>query len=80
MVSFDTAMKALVNGTHIRRASWSDGSTMYADQNNQLMRTSPKGSKLATEYGWMLDLNDLAATDWQLAASTSTPHLGQILL
>ena len=59
MADFTTTTKALNNGEHVRRSEWGEGSTMYATQDGQLTRVGPNGNT----YGWMLDLNDINATD-----------------
>lgn len=72
MTSFDIAMKALSEGKHVRRDEWEAGSTMYANEDRQLMRTPSSGAACASDYNWSLDLSDLTATDWRLAETTST--------
>lgn len=76
MADFTSAAGALNDGKHVRRSEWGQSSTMYVDQDKQLMRIGPNGNS----YGWMLDLNDINATDWQTVAPTSTRHLNQIQL
>lgn len=72
MISFETALKALVDGKHIRRSKWGEGSLMYADANGTLNRTPNKGARVQTgDYSWALELNDLTAKDWQMVEPTS---------
>lgn len=71
MTSFNEVLKALAEKRHVRRKGWGEGSTLYADGSNQLMRTRNNGAP--GEYGWTLDLNDLTAKDWQVVETTSNP-------
>jgi hypothetical protein len=66
MANFTAAAKAINSGKHVRRNGWGKGSAMYADANGQLMRTRNAGAS----YGWILDLNDLTAKDWQVVEPT----------
>jgi hypothetical protein len=70
MATVSVASDAMMNGNGVRRDTWGEGSSMVADQNGQLMRTTPQGHA----YGWILDLSDLTATDWRVEDSTSS-HL-----
>jgi hypothetical protein len=71
MADFKATVKALNNGGHVRRNEWGEGSTMCANQDGQLTRVGPDGNT----YGWMLDLNDINATDWQTVEPTSIHRL-----
>jgi hypothetical protein len=68
MAGFINAAEAINNGKHVRREEWGKGSTMYADSEGQLQRVGPNGDT----YGWMLDLNDINAMDWQTVKPTSS--------
>ncbi len=70
MADFRATVKALNNGGLVRRNEWGEGSTMCANQDGQLTRVGPDGNT----YGWMLDLNDINATDWQTVKPTSIHH------
>lgn len=81
MANFTTVIGPLSNGEHVRRDGWGVGSTMYADENKQLKRTPTVYPHIAgsnkpewKDYGWILDLNDINATDWQAVMPTSTSH------
>lgn len=71
MARFNAAIEALAEGKHVRRDGWDKGSTMYADGDQQLMRTPHDGATHDTDYNWSLDLTDITATDWQSVEPTS---------
>jgi hypothetical protein len=68
MTTFETAITALAEGKQVKRAAWENGSSMYADSDRQLMRSNP--SQPGVPYNWVLDFNDVTATDWQVVSST----------
>lgn len=72
MAGFNVAVEALSDKRHIRRKGWGEGSTLYADSDNQLMRTF--NGDVSGAYSWILDLNDLTAKDWTVVVPTSN-HL-----
>lgn len=74
MITFETVLNALTEGAHVRRNVWREGSTLYADENKQLMRTCT----VHASYGWVLDLNDITATDWQVVEPTSIHQQTQL--
>jgi hypothetical protein len=75
MRRFENVLTALVEGGHVRRGTWREDSTMYTNENKQLMRTS---SVHTTSYSWVLDVNDLTATDWQVVEPTSNHQQTQL--
>jgi hypothetical protein len=59
MVEFSAAVQALREGKQVRFAGWSEGSSMYADKNGQLMRTPNQGAINKSDYAWALTLKEL---------------------